>query len=114
SMNFGTRAVVPLAKPFGVNLWFLTLGYSGTGKTTEDHVLTSCLDLMLKDGESFYNLGAGSSPEAFHEALLDRDQKVSIVHHGEASDFFDNLRRKEWMSGLKDQFSKWYEGKVDP
>lgn len=114
SAAFGRRALIPMSKPFGLNLWFLCLGPSGTGKSSEDALLSNSLDLLLKDGETGYNLGANSSPEAMHETLLDRDGKASMIHHDEASDFFDNLRRKDWMSGVKDQLSKWYEGKVDP
>lgn len=114
SMAFGGRAFIPKGVKLGMNLWFNILGYSGTGKTSEDDFLKACLDLMLKDGQTYYNLGANSSPEAIHEALLERDKKASMVHHDEASDFFDNLRRKDWMATLKDLMAKWYSGYVDP
>jgi hypothetical protein len=116
SMMFGYRAVIPITgRGLGVNLWFMSLGGSGTGKTEAMDFMTSVLNLLLKTGdETFYNLGANSSPEALHEALLDRDAKSSIILHDEASDFFDNLKRKDWMMTLKDLFSKWYNGFVDP
>lgn len=114
SMAFGTRAIIPHGKPYGVNLWFLTLGESGTGKTSSYDLLRQSLDLMFKDGETFYNLGANSSPEGMHEALLNRDGKPSMILHDEASDFFSALTKKDWLSGLKDQLARWYEGIVDP
>jgi hypothetical protein len=114
SMAFGGKAFIPKGVNIGVNLWHLVLGESGTGKTAEDEFLTDLLDTMLKDGEGFYNLGAHSSPEGLHEALLERDGQASIIHHDEASDFFEALKTKDWMRSLKDLFAKWYVGRVDP
>lgn len=112
SMAFGHRARV---RGIPLNLWFITLGYSGTGKTVHFKEVSYALDLLLKKPEqAYFNLGAGSSPEAMHEALLERDGLPSMVLHDEASDFFENLSKKEWMSGLKDNFSKWYDGYVPP
>lgn len=116
SMAFGCRAMVPVNTSLPLNLWFITLGYSGTGKTVHFRdELRSALDLLLKhEGEAYYNLGAGSSPEAMHEALLERDKKPSMILHDEAADFFEALARKEWVSGLKDNLSDWYGGWVPP
>ena len=116
SMAFGFHAFIPKGVKIGTNLWFNILGYSGTGKSSEDDFLTDCLNLLLKNvnDEVFYNLGAGSSPEGLHEALLGRDRKASMIHHDEASDFFENLKTRDWMRTLKDQFAKWYSGRVDP
>ena len=115
SMAFGFKAFVPKGRGFPLNLWFLTSGPSGSGKTSEFHLLEVALNLLLKQPEeTYFNLGAGGSPEAMHEALLERDKQPSMVLHDEASDFFENLQRKDWMSGLKDNFSKWYDGYVPP
>lgn len=115
SMAFGCKAFIPKGINIGMNMWFIVLGYSGTGKSSEDDFLTNVLDAFLRDGgDTYYNLGAGSSPQGLHEALLQRDNLASIIHHDEASDFFEDLRKKDWMSSLKDLFAKWYVGKVDP
>ncbi|MCK9603167.1 MAG: bifunctional DNA primase/polymerase [Candidatus Omnitrophica bacterium] len=115
SMAFGGRGFLPKGRTIPLNLWFITLGYSGSGKTISHHELTVCLDLLFKkEGETYYNLGAGSSPEAMHEALLERNKQPSMVNHDEASDFFENLKRRDWMSGLKDNLAKWYDGFVPP
>ena len=115
SSAFGYQAFLPMSKPIPLNLWFITMGESGTGKTAHFQEMSTCLDLLLKQPEeTYFNLGAGSSPEAMHEALLERDKKVSAVIHDEASDFFENLSRKDWMSGLKDNLAKWYDGYVPP
>lgn len=114
SMAFGTKVRIPKGKPFGVNLWFLTFGSSGTGKTSTNGLLKTCLDLMLKDGESGYNLGASSSAEGMHETLLERDGKSTMIHEDEAAKFFSALKRKDWMSGISHHLNDWYEGDVPP
>lgn len=115
SMAFGYRAFIPKGVNLGMNLWFAVLGYSGTGKTAANDFLTDVLELLLKEVETtYYNMGADSSPEAIHEALLGRDKKPSIIHHDEASDFFVAIRKKDWMSTMKDKMSDWYMGRVRP
>ena len=114
-MAMGFRGFIPLGKNIPVNLWFITLGYSGTGKSAAYHELRTCLDLLLKDGDgAYFNIGANSSPEAMHEALLDRDRKPSMILHDEASGFFENLQRKDWMAGSTDLLADWYDGYVNP
>lgn len=115
SMAFGGRAFIPKGVNLGMNIWFNVLGYSGTGKTTSNDFLTDCLDLLLKEtGEVYYNLGAESSPEGLHETLLLRDGKPSMIHHDEASDFFQAIKSKDWMASVKDKMSDWYMGRVRP
>lgn len=115
SMAFGRRAFLPISNGIPLNLWFITLGYSGSGKTTHMKELHTCLDLLYKDGEgAYYNLGANSSPEALHEALLERDGKPSMIMADEAAGFFENIQRKDWMSGISDMFANWYDGGVPP
>lgn len=115
SMAFGFRAFLPVGKNIPVNLWFITMGYSGTGKSVSFHEMRTCLDLLYKDGEgAYYNIGANSSPEAMHEALLDRDRKPSAIIHDEASGFFENIQRKDWMAGSTDLLADWYDGYVHP
>jgi len=114
SAAFGLRAVIPQGKPYGVNLWFLAIGDSGSGKSASNYLLRESLDLLLNDGEGYYNLGADSSPEGLHRGLLERDMKVSMLHKDEAATFFENLKKKDWMSGLEGLLSDWYEGRVNP
>lgn len=115
SAAFGGQAVVPVGTNLPVNLWFITLGESGTGKTVHWYELSNNLDLLLRnEDEVYFNLGANSSPEAMHETLLERDGKVSGVFGDEASDFFEGLNRRDWLSGVKDRMADWYSGRVPP
>lgn len=115
SMAFGRKAFLPLSKSIGLNLWFCVLGYSTTGKSTEDLILKGVLDLLMADGsETYYNLGAESSPEGLQEALVRRDGKPSIVQDDEVASFFRAIRTKEHMMGLPQYQADWYEGGVKP
>lgn len=114
SMAFGLKAVIPKGVNIGTNMWFMPMGYSGTGKSAETAFLRAVLDHMLKDGEGYYNLGAMSSPEGILLELLTRDGKPSMIFQDEASSFFQSLKDKDWMKSLEYDFSNYYMGDVPP
>lgn len=114
SMAFGLKAVIPKGVNLGVNLWFMPLGESGTGKSSESAFLKHVLDHLLKDGEGYYNLGAMSSPEGILLELLTRDGKPSMIFQDEASSFFQALRDKDWVKALEYDLSNYYMGDVPP
>jgi hypothetical protein len=115
SMTFGRRAFIPLAKTLEVNIWALVLGESTTGKGTEERFLREVLDMLFGDEDTHhYNLGAMSSPDGIHLGLLQRDRKPSIISNDEASDFFRDIRTKDWMAPLPDKLAKNYDGYVEP
>lgn len=114
SMAFGLKAYIPKGVNLGVNLWFIPLGYSGTGKSAEYNFLKHVLDHLFKDGEGYYNLGAMSSPEGILLELLTRDGKPSMIFQDEAASFFSVLQTKDYMRQLEYDFSNYYMGDVPP
>jgi hypothetical protein len=114
SMAFGLKAFISKGVAIGMNMWFLSLGMSGTGKSADFKFAKHVLDNMLRDGEGYYNLGAHSSPEGLHVELLTRDGKPSMIYHDEASSFFAAMKTKDWMQSLEYHFSDWYMGDVEP
>lgn len=114
SMAFGLKAVIPKGVNLGVNLWFMPMGYSGTGKSAETAFLKHVLDHLLKDGDGYYNLGAMSSPEGILLELLTRDGKPSMIFQDEAASFFQALRDKDWVKALEYDLSNYYMGDVPP
>lgn len=114
SMAVGYRAFLPVNGSLGLNLWFNIFGYSGTGKTKEAEFAQSVLDIACGGQDTYWNLGASSSPEGLHEQLLVRDKLASCILEDEASTFFGNLRTKDWMSTITHFFSDWYTGSVRP
>lgn len=113
SMAVGTRAVLR-HNGLGANLWFIEMGGTGTGKSSAQKFLKGTLDLLLRDEESYYNVGASSSPAAIHEELLMRDDKASMIHHDEAASFFSDLHNQDWSKTLEHHFSSFYDGEVEP
>lgn len=114
SMAFGLKASISKGVHLGMNLWFIPLGYSGTGKSAEYDFLKHVLNHLLLDGEGYYNLGAMSSPEGILLELLTRDGKPSIIFQDEASSFFSVLQTKDYMKQLEYDFSNYYKGEVPP
>lgn len=114
SMAFGLKASISKGVSLGMNLWFIPLGYSGTGKTAEHDFLKHVLNHLFMDGEGYYNLGAMSSPEGILLELLTRDGKPSIIFQDEAASFFSVLQTKDYMKQLEYDFSNYYMGYVPP
>jgi len=114
SMAFGLKAVIPKGVNLGMNLWFLSLGESGTGKSSEHMFAKHVLDNFLKDGDGYYNLGALSSPEGILVELLTRDGKASMIFQDEAASFFSALQTRDYMKQLEYDFSNYYNGDVPP
>lgn len=118
-MAFSFHGYIPVTATdrIGLNVWNMVLGYSGTGKTRAIKFRDLCLGQLFKndnpDGVS-YNLGTDSSVAGLHEALLGRDKKASFFGADEASGFFKQLARSDWMTSLDDTLSRWYEGDIDP
>lgn len=114
SMAMAFKAIIPKGVNIGMNLWFQSLGYSGTGKSSEMDFLRHVLDHMWRDGDGYYNLGAMSSPEGILLELLTRDGKPSMVLQDEAATFFQAMQGKDWMKSLEYDFSNYYMGDVPP
>ena len=117
SLAMGLRGYIPVSAThrFGVNLWQIIMGYSGTGKSISDNFQTQVLDLVMSDDlETPYDLGADSSIQGLHLALLQRDNVPSLFTADEASGWFKRLKSNDWTTGLEDSLSDWYLGRVSP
>lgn len=117
SLTMGLRGYIPVSAThrFGVNLWQIIMGYSGTGKSISDNFQTQVLDLVMSDDlETPYDLGADSSIQGLHLALLQRDNVPSLFTADEASGWFKRLKSNDWTTGLEDSLSDWYLGRVSP
>lgn len=93
---------------------YVTDGFTRTHNTQSHTFGKAVLDLTMKENESYYNVGASSSPAAIHEELLMRDGKASMILHDEAASFFSDLANQEWSKTLEHHFSSFYDGEVEP
>lgn len=120
SLAFGFKGFIPVSKTqwHGVNLWNITVGDSGTGKSTvidfRDKAARGLFEGDANDGGVGYDLGTDSSPQGLHLALLERDGRASLFAADEASGFFKQLGKNDWNTGLEDTLSAWYMGYVAP
>lgn len=116
SMAFGRRAYVPLSatQVMGLNIWQIVMGWSGTGKSVADAFQTDTLDILMDSDTSEvpYDLGADSSIQGLHLALLQRDNLPSLFSSDEASGWFKRIKSSEWNSGMEDLLADWYMGRV--
>lgn len=118
SMAFAFRGFIPKSGTdnMGLNLWFLTLGFSGTGKTRSRKAQSAVLKVLFEgdNDDAWFSLGEDSSIQGLNLSLLHRDRQPSILDIDEASGFFERLKSNDWMTGMDSQFAHWYEGFVSP
>lgn len=116
-MAFSFKGFIPLSKThkMNLNLWFINLGESGTGKSVTGDFRDAVLKIIFSDDNPDgipYDLGDDSSPQGLHAALLDRDRKASMFSSDEAAGFFSTLGLKDWKTGLDEKLTSWYNGWV--
>lgn len=116
SLAFAFKGFIPVSQTdkLGLNMWIVSLSYSGTGKTRavkfEDEILNA-----LYEGDNTdqpYQLGDQVSPAGLHEALLMRNRQGTYMNSDEASGFISRVENVEFMRGLKDDLAKYYDGYV--
>ena len=116
SLAFAFKGFIPVSQTdkLGLNLWIVSLSYSGSGKTRsvkfEDEILNA-----LYEGDNTdqpYQLGDQVSPAGLHEALLMRNRQGTYMNSDEASGFISRVENVEFMRGLKDDLAKYYDGYV--
>lgn len=116
-MAFAFKGFVPMSKThkMGLNLWFINLGESGTGKSVSggfrDGILKCIFEGDNPEGAP-YDLGDDSSPQGLHLALLERDKKASLFSSDEAAGFFSTLGLRDWKTGIDERITSWYNGFV--
>lgn len=95
---------------------YVTDGFVRTHNTRATKFRDAVLNLMFigDNDETGYSLGSDSSPQGLQTALLQRDRQASFLGADEASRFFKQLAKTDWMSGFDDVLSHYYEGRVDP
>lgn len=117
SMAFAFKGFIPQSKDkrMGVNIWVISFGESGSGKTTalefEETVLGTLFDLDNED-KAPYHTGADTSPQGLHSHLLERDRKPTLLLQDEAGTYFKAIQNKSWIEELTHYSSDWYNGRI--
>lgn len=97
-----------------LNLWFVSLAYSGTGKTRaakfEETVIKALFD--QDNLERQIDLSGNTSPQDLHIALIERNRQPTIMFEDEAAGFFRRMNSEKWMESMQQDMSKFYDGGV--
>lgn len=118
SMALGFHGFVPESSSFRMplNLWFVTLAPSGTGKSSAQNFEDKVLDLLFREDceEQPYRVGDRVSPQGLHMALLNRNRRATYMSSDESAGFFRSLTSLQYMAQMPQDLSQYYDGEVPP
>lgn len=112
NLVYGTRAFIPHAMKLEMNTWYICLGDSGSGKSSNMQFYNHVADAFTTGQETRYRVSANTSPEGMEMALLKRDGKPSVLYTDEASGWLKDINKKDYMARNTDVLSEWYDGHV--
>lgn len=99
--------------PEYLNMFGMSVGGSGTGKTSSLKVWRLVMNELFPEDRS-WDLGGNASPNALHEKLLERDNKVSSFNSDEAHGWFKQILGQQWAEGILEAIAKYFDGFVPP
>lgn len=95
------------------NLFSMSIGDSGTGKTSMRKLWSTAMHELYPEDPQ-WNLGSNASPNALHEKLLERDGKFSCFNADEAHGWFKQVNGQQWSDGIYENIAGYYDGEVPP
>lgn len=115
SAAFSDSVYLPMSngeEPCGI--YVMGVGDSGSGKSSHKKLFMEMMHEMFED--SAWRLSGNASPNALHEALLNRDRKVTILVQDEAHGWFSQLNAgsQSWTAGTLEMLAEFYDGDVPP
>lgn len=114
SAAFSDLGYIPMSNgPENCNLYGIAIGDSGTGKSSSLKLWYTMMKEIFPH-DSGWDIGSNSSPNALHEVLIQRDQKVSVFNDDEAHGWFSTINTQQWASGTYQALAKYYDGRVPP
>lgn len=96
-----------------LNLYALGIGDSGSGKSSSRRLFDS-VTREIFDQDTAWWIGSNASPQALHEVLLERDEKVSVFMADEAHGWFRTVNNQPWAEGTYEALALYYDGTVPP
>lgn len=111
SAAFGDFGVIPSTGD-SLNFYAMGLGGSGSGKSTALHLWDKCMTEVFESDHSW--MIGNASPQALHDVLIERDNKVSVLVADEAHGWFNQVNNSQWATGTYEQIALYYDGVVPP
>lgn len=95
-------------------LYTMGVGDSGSGKSSHKKLYMQMMHELFDD--SAWRMSGNASPNALHEALLNRDRKVTVLVQDEAHGWFSQLNAgsQSWTAGTLEMLAEFYDGDVPP
>lgn len=112
SCGFADLGVIPSTGD-SLNLYSMGVGDSGSGKSSQRRLLDRVTHEIF-DQDQGWQIGANASPQALHEALIERDGKVSVFMADEAHGWFKTVNNQQWADGTYEALALYYDGDVPP
>lgn len=116
SMTYGMETFLDLENgPRPVNVWMISPGPSGTGKSTATKMLFNILDSCY-DGNKDYRISTKGSLEGIHDKLTERDGHSMLMADDEVAGQFAKWLNPtdKYLAGMVEAVTQWYDGEVAP
>jgi hypothetical protein len=114
SSAFSDLGFIPRGNgPEYLNLYSLTIGPSGSGKSQSLKSYKTVEDELFEADKGWY-IGSNASPNALHEHLLGRDNKFSCLLADEAHGWFNQVNNQQWADGIYENLALYYDGEIPP
>lgn len=112
SCAFADLGVIPSTGD-SLNLFGMGVGDSGSGKSSARRLYDRVTEEIFGEDKGWL-IGSNASPQALHEALLERDGKVSVFAADEAHGWFATVNNQQWAQGIYEAIALYYDGDVPP
>lgn len=114
SAAFSDLGFIPRGNgPEGLNLYSLTIGPSGSGKSASLKSYMTVMGEVFESDKAWY-IGNNASPNALHEHLIGRDGKFSCLQADEAHGWFNTVNNQQWADGIYENLALYYDGDIPP
>lgn len=97
-----------------LNFFTLTMGESATGKSDSVSMFHEMAHHVAEDGlwGDGVSIGGDVTPSALTKVLVERDQKVSLLHTDEADGALTVAQKAEYQAGLVQRWTLLFDGRV--
>ena len=112
SCAFANLGVIPSTGD-SLNVFSMGIGDSGSGKSSSRRLMDRVTQEIF-EADKGWHIGSNASPQALHEALIERDGKVSVFMADEAHGWFKTVNESQWAAGIYEAIALYYDGDVPP
>lgn len=113
-LSSGLSEVIELPKdprPLGTGIFSITIGKSSSGKDESRAVLMPCINALYPHDS--IEVPAIGSRESLIENLIERTDKVTLIHENEADSLIEMVKNGNgYMKGIEKYWTRGYDGEI--